>query len=75
MDLNKLWTVLKEIGISDHFHGGSAGKEYACNVGDLGSIPGLEDNLEKGMATHSNILAWRISWTVYSMGLQRVGHD
>ena len=29
---------------------GSAGKESACNVGDLGSIPGLEDPLEKGTA-------------------------
>ena len=38
--------------------GGSDGKESACNVGDLGSIPGLEDPLEKGMATHSSILAW-----------------
>ena len=34
-----------------------------------------EDSLEKGKATHSYILAWRIPWTVYSMGLQRVGHD
>ena len=37
--------------------GGSDGKESACNVGDLGSIPGSEDPLEKGMATHSSILA------------------
>ena len=36
---------------------------------------GWEDPLEKGMATHSSILAWRISWTVQAMGLQRVGHD
>ena len=41
---------------------------------------GQEDPLEKGMATHSNTLAWRISWTVelgwlQPMGLQRVGHD
>ena len=41
---------------------------------------GREDSLEKGMATHSSILAWRISWTeesggLQSMGLQRVGHD
>ena len=35
---------------------------------------GLED-LEKGMAAHSNILAWRIPWTVESMGSQRVGHN
>ena len=49
---------------------GSVGKEYACNAGDLASIPGLgwEDPLEKGMATHSSILAWRIPWTVWSMG-------
>ena len=36
---------------------------------------GWEDPLEKGKATHSSILAWRIPWTVYSMGWQRVGHD
>ena len=41
------------------FPGGSAGKEFACNVGDLGR----EDFLEKGMATHFSILAWRILWT------------
>ena len=102
------------------FPGGSAGKESACNVGDLGFIPGLgrspgegisyplqyscaslvtqlvknlpvmqetwaqslgwENPLEKGMATHSSILAWRISWTeepggLQSTGLQRIGHD
>ena len=36
---------------------------------------GWEDPLEKGMATHSNILAWRIQWTVPYMGFQRVRHD
>ena len=36
---------------------------------------GWEDPMEKGMPTHSSILAWRISWTVQSMGSQRVGHD
>ena len=39
-----------------------------------------EDSLEKGMATHSSILAWRIPWTeepggLQSMGSQRVRHD
>ena len=39
-----------------------------------------EDPLEKGMATHSNILAWRIRWTgepggLQSMGSQRVRHN
>ena len=41
---------------------------------------GQEDPLEKGMATHSSILAWRIPWTeepggLQSMGSQRVGRD
>ena len=41
---------------------------------------GWEDHLEKGMATHSNILAWRIPWTeepggLRSMGLHRIEHD
>ena len=41
---------------------------------------GLKDSLEKGMTTHSSILAWRIPWTegpgrLQSMGLQTVGHD
>ena len=31
---------------------------------------GWEDPLEKGMATHSSILAWRIPWTVYPWGLK-----
>ena len=41
---------------------------------------GQEDPLERGMATHSSILAWRTLWTeepceLQSMGLQRVRHD
>ena len=36
---------------------------------------GWEDPLEKGKTTHSSILAWRIPWTVLSMGSQRVGHN
>ena len=36
---------------------------------------GWEDPLEKGKATHSSILTWRIPWTIQSMGLQRVGHE
>ena len=36
---------------------------------------GREDPLEKRMVTHSSILAWRIPWTVQSMGSQRVGHN
>ena len=37
-----------------------SGKESTCSAGDLGSIPALEDPLEKGMTTHSSIMAWRI---------------
>ena len=46
----------------------------------VGSL-GQEDPLEKGMATHSSILAWRVPWTeepdkLYSSwGLKRVGHN
>ena len=41
---------------------------------------GREDLLEKGMATHSSILAWRVPWTeepgeIQSVGFQRVRHD
>ena len=54
------------------FPGGPSGKELACQcrrhetwVGSLGR----EDPLEKGMATHSSILAWRILWTEELGGL------
>ena len=40
------------------FPGGSAGKESACSTGDLV----WDDPLEKGMVTHSSILAWRTLW-------------
>ena len=93
------------------FPDGSAGKESACNVGDLGSISGLgsspgeqnsyplqyswaslmaqlvknqpamwetwvqslgwEDALEKGKATHSRILAWRIPRTIHGVAKSR----
>ena len=47
---------------------------------DTGSIPGWGRSLEKEMATHSSILAWRIPGTEepsgpQSIGSQRVGHD
>ena len=55
-------------------------KNPPANARDTGSIPGWEDPLEKEMATHSRILAWKIPWTeeaggLQSTGLQRVGHD
>ena len=62
------------------FPGGSDSKESTCSAEDLGLIPGWEDPLKEGMATHSSILAWRIPWTqepggLQSMGSQRAGHD
>ena len=59
----------------------------AQNVKNLSAVQetwvqslGREDLLDKGMATHSSILAWRISWTeepgrLQSIGSQRVGYD
>ena len=78
-----------EIGIDRYtllipFPGGSDGKESACQCRRcrrtcIRSLGG-EDALEKGMATHSSILAWRIQWTeepgwLQSMGSQRVRPD
>ena len=61
------------------FSGDSDSKESAGNAGDTGSLGG-EDPLEKGMAIHPSILAWRIQWTeepggLQSTGSQRIGHD
>ena len=42
---------------------GSVIKNSPTNAGDLGSIPGGEDSLEKEMTTHSSILTWEIPWT------------
>ena len=55
-------TTLENIEITHRkgFPGGSAGKESACSAGDLVQFLGWEDPLEKGQATHSSILAWRI---------------
>ena len=59
---------------------GSVGKESACNVETWVQYLGWEDPLEKEMATHSNILSWRIPWMEepgrqQSTGSQRVRHD
>ena len=49
--------------------------ESACRVGDLGlhASLGQEDLLEKEMATHLSILAWRIPWIEEPGGLQSMG--
>ena len=72
------WTRIEDSG---YFPGSSDSKESTCNAGDLGFIPGSKKNpVEKEMATHSSILAWRIPWTeepgrLQSIVLQRIGHD
>ena len=55
------------------FPGGSEVKTSVHNEGDPSSIPGQEDPLEKEMATHSSILAWRIPWTEEPGELQSTG--
>ena len=62
------------------FPGGSDDKESACNAEGWVRSLGQEDPLEKGMAKHSSILAWKIPSTkepggLQSMVSQRVGHD
>ena len=62
------------------FPGGSDGKKSACMQETQIQFLGQEDPREKGVATHSSILACRISWAektgrLQSMGLQRVRHD
>jgi len=62
------------------FPGGSDGKESACNMRELWSIPGLEDPLEEGMATPPAFLPGKSPRTeepggLQSMGLQRVRHN
>ena len=46
------------------FPGGLDGKESACNAGGLVLSLAREDPPEKGKATHSSVLVWRIPWTV-----------
>ena len=58
-------------------------KNPLANAGDardVDLIPGQEDTLEQEMASHSNILAWKIPWAeepgrLWSMGSRRVRHD
>ena len=62
------------------FPGSSDDKESACMLETQVQSLGWEYPLEKEMATHSSILAWKIPWMeepgrLQSMGLQRVGHD
>ena len=57
VDIHRAIPALVGGGKQWGFPGSSAGKESACNAGDLGSIPGLGRSLEKGTATHSSGIA------------------
>jgi len=60
------------------FPGGASTKEPACQCRrqETRVQPvDWEDSLEKGTATHSRILAWRIPWTEEPGGLQFIGHE
>ena len=53
----------------------SAGKESACNAGDLGLIPGSGRSPGEAVAAHSSILTWKLPWTeepgeLHAMGSQ-----
>ena len=63
------WLVSWQLG----FPTGLESKESGCNAGDRVQSLGREDPLEKGMATHSCILAWRIPWSEEPGGLQAMG--
>ena len=67
-------SILKEIN-SDYqgFLGGSNVKEFSCNAGDLGLIPGSRRYPGERNATYSNILVWKIPGTEESGGLQSMG--
>ena len=76
MDLKKIIRVIYILG----FPGDSDVKNLPTRQETQVRSLGQEDHLEKGMATHSSILAWRIPWTeepggLGSMGSQRVGHN
>ena len=60
--------------LEEGFPDSSVGKESPAMQENFHPWVG-KDPLEKGKATTSSILAWRIPWTVLSMGSQRVRHD
>ena len=74
------WEILEASTLPAGFPSGSDGKKknLPAMQGPRRSL-GWEDALEKGMATHSSILAWRISWTEELLGYspegRRVGHN
>ena len=77
-------------GFGEGFHGNGSRVDFSLVVQGIKNVPAMRETrvrsldqkgpLEKGMATHSSILAWRTAWTeepggLQSMGSQRVGHN
>ena len=80
MNLDFLFHIWIEAKKAGGLSCGSGSKESKCNTEDLVRPLGLENPLEKRMAIHSSILAWRIPWTeepsrLQFMGSERDGHD
>ena len=79
--IQAIFQIIYAIIVIIGFPGGSVVKNLptsftdrsSISVGDAGLIPGWEHPLEKEMATHFGILAWRISWTENTGGLQTMG--
>ena len=74
------WETMVMAAPSMGFLKGSVVKNLPAMQESWIQFQGQEEPLEKGMATHSNILAWRIPWTeepggLWSMRLQRDRHD
>ena len=61
--LNEETEVIHQVNRINSFPDGSVVNNMPATERDVGLITGLEDPLEKEMATHSSILAWRIPWT------------
>ena len=79
--LNDIWHLLVFMQKRRGFLGGAVVENPPATAGDMSWIPGLgREPLEEEMATHSNILAWKIPWTeepsrLQPMGSQRAEHD
>ena len=65
--------VILELSCLQGFPGGSDGKECTCNLRDLGSVLGSGRSPGEGNGNPHSILAWEISWTEESDGLQSIG--
>ena len=57
------------------FPGGSVVKNLPAVARDVGSVPGSGGPLEKGVSTHSSILAWEIPWTEEPLKLESMGSE